>query len=209
VLHAGNEGPGVTPGPRCLVPSLRRISPAGLSLSCRGAHLAPPGRALLSAELEHAGPRRPARSWRHGATPPKPRFAGAGGLAGSDLLPEFASLQVCPGTACGACPGFMKARYFRSTVATTTWPMTAPVGAAGEYEGFTQHAERPASTGSRDTRRTEVRSGFGHVARQTRSSIKAPQRSGSSRKGAWRPGMTSRRASGSSAQARWPISGLP
>jgi hypothetical protein len=31
---------------------------------------------LSCADLEHAGPRRPARSWRHGATPPKPREGG-------------------------------------------------------------------------------------------------------------------------------------
>ena len=49
----------------------------------------------------------------------------------------------------------------------------------------------------------------GAGTRRSSWSINAPQRSGSSRKGAWRPGMTSRRASGRSAHARWPISGPP
>ena len=62
-----------------------------------------------------------------------PRFAGVGGLAGSDLLPEFASLQVCPATACGACSG---------TGAVIGQVVVATVDPAGEYEGFTQHAEK-------------------------------------------------------------------
>ena len=49
----------------------------------------------------------------------------------------------------------------------------------------------------------------GAGTRRSSWSINAPQRSGSSRNGAWRPGMTSRRASGRSAHARWPISGPP
>jgi hypothetical protein len=48
-----------------------------------------------------------------------PRLAGARGPAGSDLHPNFAGLRTCPATACGACPGFMKTRYFGSTVRPT------------------------------------------------------------------------------------------
>jgi hypothetical protein len=47
------------------------------------------------------------------------------------------------------------------------------------------------------------------LPRATASVMSAAQRSGSSRKGRWLPGVTSRRASGISSAARRPIAGPP
>jgi hypothetical protein len=46
---------------------------------------------------------------------------------GERLASEIAGLRLRQLSASGACPGFIKTRYSRSTVATTTRPTTAPV----------------------------------------------------------------------------------
>ena len=75
-------------------------------------------------------------------------------------------------------------------------------------------AGRPTNAGLRYSGPLRVASSLrgrssGAAARRSSWSIKAPHRWGSSRNGAWRPGMTSRCALGISAVARRPISGPP
>jgi hypothetical protein len=43
------------------------------------------------------------------------------------LLSDLAGLSGCPMAACSPCPGFMKTRYFWSTVAASPRPKTVPV----------------------------------------------------------------------------------
>jgi hypothetical protein len=54
-------------------------------------------------------------------------FRAKQGTGGSALLSDLAGLSGCPMAACSPCPGFMKARYFCSTVAASPRPKTLSV----------------------------------------------------------------------------------
>jgi hypothetical protein len=88
--------------------------------------------------------------WRRAADrashpPSSPRIASTGRPSGSDLLTEFAGLRVGPAPGCGGCPGFVKTRYSRSTVATTTRATTAPVALVANTRSAESCRSRPAS----------------------------------------------------------------